>query len=173
MSSSRPSIIKHRDVQFQVREVEQHGQPRVELLEDGGVVHALKLTCSCGEVTVVELLPQILPAEDAEIAAFARKAFERQGIQIHTEASVRELEREGEGLRAHVQLADGGTKTLDVARAIVAVGVTGNVEDVGLETTRVRVEAGAIVIDEWCRTDEPGIYAIGDVAGGPQLAHRS
>jgi len=55
MSSSRPSIIKHRDVQFQVREVEQHGQPRVELLEDGGVVHALKLTCSCGEVTVVEL----------------------------------------------------------------------------------------------------------------------
>jgi dihydrolipoamide dehydrogenase len=125
------------------------------------------------DVTVVELLPEILPAEDAEIAALARKAFERQGIQIHTEASVRELEQEGEGLRAHVQLRDGGTKTLDVSRAIVAVGVQGNVEDVGLETTRARVEGGAIQIDAWGATDEPGIYAIGDVAGGPQLAHKA
>jgi len=125
------------------------------------------------EVTVVELLPQILPAEDAEIASFARKAFERQGIQIHTESTVRELEREGDGLRAHVQLADGGTKSLDVSRAIVAVGVTGNVEDIGLETTKVRVDRGVIQIDPWCLTDEPGVYAIGDVAGGPQLAHKA
>ena len=125
------------------------------------------------EVTVVELLPQILPAEDAEVAAFARKAFERQGIQIHTDASVSELEREGDGLRAHVKLADGGTKTLDVARAIVAVGVTGNVEELGLETTAVRVEKGAIQIGPFGETDEPGIYAIGDVAGGPQLAHKA
>jgi dihydrolipoamide dehydrogenase len=125
------------------------------------------------EVTVVELLPQILPAEDAEIAALARKSFERQGIQIHTEASVRELEQAGEGLRAHVQLADGGSKTLDVSRAIVAVGVTGNVEEIGLETTAVRVEGGVIQIDAWGASDEPGIWAIGDVAGGPQLAHKA
>ena len=77
------------------------------------------------EVTVVELLEQILPAEDAEIAAFARKAFERQGIEIHTQATVRELERQGEGLRAHVQLADGGAKTFEDVHEHLAHGVHG------------------------------------------------
>lgn len=125
------------------------------------------------EVTLVETLPQILPAEDEEIAAFARKRFERQGMAIHTGASVSGLERSGDGLRARIDHAEGESESLEVDRAIVAVGVTGNVEDLGLESTRARVEGGAVVTDAWCRTDEPGLYAVGDVAGGPLLAHKA
>jgi dihydrolipoamide dehydrogenase len=125
------------------------------------------------EVTLVELLPRILPVEDEEIAALARKSFERQGITIHTGATVRELARRDGGLSASIELEDGAAKSLAVDTAIVAVGVTGNVEDIGLEGTGVVVEQGAIQIDEWCRTGESGVYAIGDVAGGPQLAHKA
>jgi dihydrolipoamide dehydrogenase len=125
------------------------------------------------DVTVVELLPQILPAEDAEIAKFARRQFERQGMQIHTEAQVTQVSRQGEGLVAEVLLADGTTKTLTPDRMILAVGITGNVEDIGLEHTAVKVERGAIQADAWGATDEPGVYAVGDVAGPPQLAHKA
>ena len=125
------------------------------------------------EVCVVEALPQILPAEDEEIAAFARKRFEREGIVIHTDAKVGELLPSETGLRARLDLAGGQSEFLDVERAIVAVGVEGNVEDLGLETTRARVERGSIATDAWCQTDEPGLYAIGDVAGGPLLAHKA
>jgi len=125
------------------------------------------------EVTLVETLPQILPAEDEEIAAFARKRFERDGMVIHTGASVGGLERSGEGLRARIDHGEGEAELLEVDRAIVAVGVEGNVEEIGLETTRAQVERGAVVTDAWCRTGEPGLYAIGDVAGGPLLAHKA
>lgn len=125
------------------------------------------------DVTVVELMPQILPAEDAEIAKFARRAFEKQGIQVLTEAQVTQLEPEGAGLRAEIRLADGTTKRLQADKAIVAVGITGNVEELGLENTAVRVDRGAIQVDEWGQTGEPGVYAIGDVAGPPQLAHKA
>ncbi|MEM7411782.1 MAG: dihydrolipoyl dehydrogenase [Myxococcota bacterium] len=125
------------------------------------------------EVTVVEILPRILPAEDAEVSAFARKAFERQGIQIHTEARVAHVEKAGDGVLARVETEGGEAKTLEAERLIVAVGITGNVEDLGLDTTRVVVDRGHIQVDEWCRTAEPGIYAIGDVAGAPYLAHKA
>jgi dihydrolipoamide dehydrogenase len=125
------------------------------------------------EVHVVEILPRILPAEDEEISAFAHRAFERRGIEIHTEARVESLERSGSGLRARIAREGDEPLVLEVERAILAVGVTGNVEDLGLEGSAVRVERGRIEIDDWCRTGEPGIYAIGDVAGPPLLAHKA
>jgi len=126
------------------------------------------------DVTVVEVLPQILPAEDAEIAAFARKHFERRGIEIHTSASVTALSPAQETVVATIAAAEGGaTRQATFDRVILAVGITGNVEDIGLETTAVEVDRGHIVVDEWSRTAEPGVYAIGDVAGPPWLAHKA
>ncbi len=124
------------------------------------------------EVTVVEVLDRILPVEDEEISAMARKAFEGQDMSIHTGAKVTELKREGEGITATIE-ADGGTQTLTVERVILAVGIVGNVEDIGLEGTGVRVEKSHVVVDEWLRTGEAGVYAIGDLVGPPWLAHKA
>src|SRR3954465_3489035 len=99
------------------------------------------------EVTVVEVLPQILPAEDAEIAAFARKSFEKQGIKIFTGAKVTKLDRKADGVSATIDDGKGGTQTLSAERVISAVGVVGNVENLGLEKAGVKVERGAIVVD--------------------------
>jgi dihydrolipoamide dehydrogenase len=125
------------------------------------------------QVTVVEVLPQILPVEDAEIAGLARKAFEKQGIKIFTGAKVTRLDRQADSVTATVDDGKGGTQTLTVDRVISAVGVTGNVENLGLEGLGVKIDRGAIVIDGYGRTNVPGIYAIGDVAGPPLLAHKA
>jgi dihydrolipoamide dehydrogenase len=124
------------------------------------------------EVTVVEILPQILPAEDAEISAFARKQFEKQGIKILTDTKVAKLEKKPDGVTAILE-GKGGTQTLNVERVISAVGVVGNIENLGLEKVGVKTERGAIVVDAFNRTSVPGIYAIGDVAGPPLLAHKA
>ena len=124
------------------------------------------------EVTVVEILPQILPAEDAEISAFARKQFEKQGIKILTDTKVAKLEKKPDGVTATLE-GKGGTQTLNVERVISAVGVVGNIENLGLEKVGVKTERGAIVVDALNRTSVPGIYAIGDVAGPPLLAHKA
>jgi dihydrolipoamide dehydrogenase len=124
------------------------------------------------EVTVVELLPQILPAEDAEIAAFARKSFEKQGIKIITRAKVTKLDKKGDSVTATIE--DGkGTQALTVERVISAVGVVGNVENLGLEKLGVKIDRGIVVVDPLSRTNVPGIYAIGDVSGPPMLAHKA
>ncbi len=125
------------------------------------------------EVTVVEVLPQILPAEDAEIAAFARKAFEKQGIKIFTGAKVTKLDRKSDSVTATIDDGKGGTQTVTVERVISAVGVVGNTENLGLERLGVKTDRGAIITDEFNRTNVPGIYAIGDVAGPPLLAHKA
>jgi dihydrolipoamide dehydrogenase len=125
------------------------------------------------EVTVVEILPQILPAEDAEIAAFARKQFEKQGIKILTGARVTKLDKKSDSATATIDGGKGNTQTLTVERVISAVGVTGNIENLGLEKLGVKTDRGAIVIDPLNRTNVPGIYAIGDVAGPPLLAHKA
>jgi dihydrolipoamide dehydrogenase len=125
------------------------------------------------EVTVVEVLPQILPVEDAEISAFARKAFEKQGIKILTGAKVTKLDKKGDSVTATIDDGKGGTQTLTVERVISAVGVVGNIENLGLEKVGVKTERGAIVVDNLSRTNVPGIYAIGDVAGPPLLAHKA
>ena len=125
------------------------------------------------DVTVVEVLPQILPVEDAEIAAFARKSFEKQGIKILTGAKVTRLDKKADSVTATIDDGKGKTETITVERVISAVGVTGNIENLGLEKLGVKTERGTIVIDGYCRTSVPGIYAIGDVAGPPMLAHKA
>src|SRR5262249_18149296 len=125
------------------------------------------------EVTVVEVLPQILPAEDAEIAAFARKSFEKQGIKIFTGAKVTKLDKKGDSVTATIDDGRGGTQSLTVERVISAVGCVGNIENLGLEKIGVKSDRGAIVVDALSRTSVPGIYAIGDVAGPPLLAHKA
>jgi dihydrolipoamide dehydrogenase len=125
------------------------------------------------DVTVVEVLPQILPVEDAEIAAFARKQFEKQGIKIFSGAKVTKLDKKADSVTATIDDGKGGTSQLTVDRVISAVGVVGNVENIGLEKLGVKIERGTIAIDGVCRTNVPGIYAIGDVAGPPMLAHKA
>jgi dihydrolipoamide dehydrogenase len=124
------------------------------------------------EVTVVEVLDRVLPVEDEEISAFARKSFEKQGIKIYTGATVSALEDRGDTVTARIE-ADGKMLNTDVERVILAIGIVGNVEDIGLENTGVVVERTHVVVDEWLRTGEPGVYAIGDLVGPPWLAHKA
>jgi dihydrolipoamide dehydrogenase len=125
------------------------------------------------EVTVVEILDQILPAEDAEIAAFARKQFEKQGMKILTGTKVAKLEKAADSVTAMLADAKGSETKLTVDRVISAAGVVGNIEGLGLETLGVKTEKGIIVVDGFGRTNVPGVYAIGDVAGPPMLAHKA
>ncbi|MGA8971085.1 MAG: dihydrolipoyl dehydrogenase [Pseudolabrys sp.] len=124
------------------------------------------------EVSVVEVLPQILPVEDHEIQALARKSFEKQGIKIQTNAKVTKLDKKGDSVTATIE-EGGKSQTITVERAISAVGVVGNIENLGLEKLGVNTDRGTIVVDQFNRTNVPGIYAIGDVAGPPMLAHKA
>jgi len=124
------------------------------------------------ETTVVEILPSILPTEDAEISAFAGKQFTKQGMTLLTHASVEELKRTRTGLRAVIKTGE-TTQTLDIDTAILAVGIVGNIESIGLETLGIATDQGHIVTDECGRTNIEGIFAIGDVAGPPWLAHKA
>jgi dihydrolipoamide dehydrogenase len=124
------------------------------------------------DVTVVEVLPQILPVEDGEIASLARKRFEKQGIKILTSTKLAKLEKKADSVFATID--DGKSqKASEFERVISAVGVVGNVENLGLEKLGVKTDRGIIVADGMCRTNVPGIYAIGDVAGPPMLAHKA
>ena len=124
------------------------------------------------EVTVVEVMERILPVEDEEISKFAQKQFEKQGMKILTKATVRALKKGKNNVTVSVE-ADGKTSDITVDRVIMAIGIVGNVEDIGIENTKVKVEKTHIVIDKWCATGEPGVYAIGDVVGAPWLAHKA
>ncbi|KQT84777.1 dihydrolipoamide dehydrogenase [Methylobacterium sp. Leaf465] len=125
------------------------------------------------EVTVIELLPQILPVEDAEIAGLARKRFEKQGIKILTGAKVTKVEKSADAVTATIETGDGKSQHLTAEKLISAVGVVGNIEGIGLETLGVTIERGIVVTDGLGRTNVPGVYAIGDVAGPPMLAHKA
>ncbi|HEX6841769.1 MAG TPA: dihydrolipoyl dehydrogenase [Stellaceae bacterium] len=124
------------------------------------------------EVTVVEVLDRVLPVEDEEISAFAKKAFEKQGMKIHTGTTVKELKKNGGDVTATLAAGDKSAQ-VTAERVVLAVGITGNVENIGLEKTKVRVEKSHIIVNEWLQTDEPGVYAIGDVVGPPWLAHKA
>lgn len=124
------------------------------------------------EVTVVEVADRILPVEDADISAFARKRFEKQGMTLITGATVTALRKSANAVTATIATGD-KTRELTVDRVIMAVGIVGNTEDIGLDTTRVTVERGHIVTNPYMATDEPGVYAIGDVCGPPWLAHKA
>ncbi len=124
------------------------------------------------EVTVVEVMDRILPVEDEEISAFAHKAFKKQGMNIITGASVKELKTGKDTVTATVDKG-GKTEKITVDRVILAVGIVGNVENLGLDGTKVKVEKTHVVTDEFSRTGEPGVYAIGDLTGPPWLAHKA
>ncbi|WP_371056043.1 dihydrolipoyl dehydrogenase [Rhodosalinus sp. K401] len=124
------------------------------------------------ETTVVEVQDRILPVEDPEISAFARKAFEKQGMSIRPSSVVKKLERGKDKVTAHIE-SDGKTETLEVDTVIAAVGIVGNTEGIGLEEAGVTVERGQIRVDAMCRTGVEGVYAIGDIAGAPWLAHKA
>ena len=124
------------------------------------------------ETTVVEVLDRILPVEDAEISGFAKKAFEKQKMKILEGATVKKLDRGADKVTATIEQG-GKTTTEDFDTVISAVGIVGNVEGLGLEALGVKVDRTHVVIDEYCRTGVEGLYAIGDVAGAPWLAHKA
>ncbi len=125
------------------------------------------------EVTVVEVMDRVLPVEDEEISGLAQKAFEKQGMNILTGTTVESLEKGADSVTATLKKQDGSAEAITVERVILAIGITGNVEGIGLEEAGVKVDRGHVVIDEWCRTGVEGVYAIGDVAGPPWLAHKA
>ncbi len=124
------------------------------------------------KVTVVEIQDRILPVEDEDISAAARKAFEKQGITILTGSKVAGLKRGENSVTATIETTGKATET-EFDRVIVAIGIVGNTEDIGLETTRTVVERGQIVVNQFLQTGEPNLYAIGDVVGAPWLAHKA
>ena len=124
------------------------------------------------EVTVAEVMDRVLPVEDTEVSAFAKRAFEKQGMKILTSATVSNLKKGANDVTATITVG-GKAQEIKVDRVISAVGIVGNVENIGLEGTKVKVEKTHIVIDQWGFTGEPNVYAIGDVAGPPWLAHKA
>ncbi|MES2729612.1 MAG: dihydrolipoyl dehydrogenase [Pseudomonadota bacterium] len=124
------------------------------------------------DVTVVEVIDRILPAEDEEISALAQKQFEKHGMKIITNAKVAKLDKGKDSVTAHIEVA-GKTTTHSFDRVIMAVGIVANTENLGLDKTKVKTDRGHIVTNQWLQTDEPGVYAIGDVTGGPWLAHKA
>ncbi|MGF9691232.1 dihydrolipoyl dehydrogenase [Rhizobium sp. 0TCS1.26] len=125
------------------------------------------------DVTVVELMANIMPVEDVEISTFARKQLEKRGLKIITEAKVTKVEKGADSITAHIETKDGKVQQITADRLISAVGVQGNIENLGLETLGIKTDRGCIVIDGYGRTNVDGLYAIGDVAGPPMLAHKA
>ena len=125
------------------------------------------------DVTVVEIMPQVMPVEDAEISKLAQKQLEKHGMKILLETKVTKVEKGANSVTATVEGKDGKTRTITADRLISAVGVQSNIENLGLETIGVKTERGSIAIDGYGRTNVPGVYAIGDVAGPPMLAHKA
>ncbi|MTD99751.1 dihydrolipoyl dehydrogenase [Paracoccus sp. YIM 132242] len=124
------------------------------------------------DTTVVEVMDRVLPVEDAEISAFAKKQFVKQGMTILEKATVKKLDRKGSTVTAHIE-SNGKTETQDFDTVISAVGIVGNVENLGLEELGVKIDRTHVLTDEYCRTGVEGLYAIGDVAGAPWLAHKA
>ncbi len=124
------------------------------------------------DTTVVEVMDRVLPVEDAEISAFAKKSFVKQGMKIMEKSTVTKLDRKADRVTAHIE-AGGKTETMDFDTVISAVGITGNTEGLGLEALGVKIDRSHVVTDEFCRTGVEGLYAIGDIAGPPWLAHKA
>ena len=125
------------------------------------------------EVSVVEVMPQVMPVEDAEISKLAQKQFEKQGMKILLEAKVVKVEKGANSITAHVETKDGKVEKITADRMISAVGVVGNIEGLGLEALGVKTDRGCVAVDGYGCTNVAGIHAIGDVAGPPMLAHKA
>ena len=124
------------------------------------------------KTTVVEVMDRVLPVEDAEISAFAKKQFVKQGMTIMEKAAVKKLDRKGSTVTAHIE-AGGKVETQEFDTVISAVGIVGNTEGLGLEEAGIKVDRTHVITDEYCRTGVEGVYAIGDLAGAPWLAHKA
>jgi dihydrolipoamide dehydrogenase len=124
------------------------------------------------DTTVVEVMDRILPVEDEEISKFAKKQFEKQGMKIREKTMVKKLDRGQGKVTAHIE-QNGKTSTEEFDTVISAVGIVGNTEGLGLEALGAKVERTHVVVDKYCRTGIEGVYAIGDVAGAPWLAHKA
>ncbi|WP_022703481.1 dihydrolipoyl dehydrogenase [Pseudorhodobacter ferrugineus] len=124
------------------------------------------------DTTVVEVMDRVLPVEDAEISAFAKKAFVKQGMNILEKTTVKKLDKGKGKVTAHLE-SNGKTETMEFDTVISAVGIVGNVENLGLEALGVKIDRTHVVTDEFCRTGVDGLYAIGDIAGAPWLAHKA
>src|SRR6201992_1092056 len=124
------------------------------------------------EVTVVEVLDRVLPVEDEEISAFAAKAFTKQGMKLKVGTTVTELKKGADNVTATLKAKDGKTETITVDRVILAMGIVGNVENIGLEQAGIKVDRTHVVANEWGETGVPGVWAIGDLVGPPWLAHK-
>jgi dihydrolipoamide dehydrogenase len=125
------------------------------------------------DVTVVEVMPTVMPVEDAEISAFARKMLEKSGLKIKTSTKVTKVVKGADSITATIEGADGKIEEITADRLISAVGVQGNIENLGLEALGIKTDRGCIVTDGYGKTNVPGVYAIGDVAGPPMLAHKA
>ena len=125
------------------------------------------------EVTVVEVLDRVLPVEDEEISGIATKAFAKQGMKIRTSTTVEKLEKGVDSVTATLKARDGKSETLTVDRVILAVGIVGNVENIGLEAAGIKTDRSHVVVDEWGQTGVAGVWAIGDLVGAPWLAHKA
>jgi dihydrolipoamide dehydrogenase len=124
------------------------------------------------DVTVVEVLDRVLPVEDAEISQLAAKAFTKQGVKLKTSTTVAKLEKGADNVTATLKSKDGKTETLIVERVILAVGIIGNIENIGLEAAGVKTSKTHVIANEWGESGVPGIWAIGDLVGPPWLAHK-
>ncbi len=137
-----------------------------------GIEFASFFTALGAQTTVIEVMDRILPVEDSEIAALAKKQFVKQGMTILEAATVTQLDRTKTKVTAHIK-TDDTTTTQDFDTVISAVGIVGNIEGIGLESLGINTDRTHVVIDEMCRTNVPGVYAIGDLAGAPWLAHKA
>jgi dihydrolipoamide dehydrogenase len=125
------------------------------------------------DVTVVEVMDQIMPVEDSEISDIAHKQLEKHGLTIHTGAKVTKVTKGANSIKATVDMGGGKTQVIEADRMISAVGVQGNIEGLGLEKLGIKTDRGCVVTDGFGATNVPGVYAIGDVAGPPMLAHKA
>jgi len=125
------------------------------------------------EVTVVEMVDRILPAEDAEISTFAEKQFKKQGMKILKSATVEKLDKGADSVVASIKAKDGKIESIEADRVILAIGITGNTEGLGLEALGVKVDRGHVSVNQWLETGVKGLYAIGDIVGAPWLAHKA
>jgi dihydrolipoamide dehydrogenase len=124
------------------------------------------------EVTIIEALDRVVPVEDAEVSAFVKKSFEKQGMKVLLSASVKSVKKGASTVTATVEIG-GKTQEIEADKLILAVGIVGNVEGIGLEGTKIKVDRTHVVVDGYGRTGEPNVYAIGDLAGPPWLAHKA
>ncbi len=125
------------------------------------------------EVTVVEMMDRILPVEDEEVSKFAERQFKKQGMKIITAATVEKLDKSGALAKATVKTKDGKTETIEAERVVLAVGIVGNTENLGLESVGVKIDRAHVVVNQWLETGVKGLYAIGDLVGAPWLAHKA